>query len=110
MYVELCQALTWSPTVDVLQVGKKFDLRLLLHKVDLYLDSRAPEMYSHDPTGESNYWKWFKLADGAGLTVCLPAIAKTIAKQHKASCALDENLQGLSSAAYQALVKKLVVT
>lgn len=92
----------------MLQVGKKFDLRLLLHKVDLYLESRAHDMLFQ--LGGSNYWKWFKLADGAGLTVCLPAIAMTIAKQHKSSCTLDENLQGLSSAAYQALVKALVVT
>jgi hypothetical protein len=94
----------------IVQVGKQFDLQVLLHKVDLYLNSQAHNMttaYAIGPRGRvsdstrspsADVWKWFKLADGAGLTVCLPAIAKQI-KQNKGTCAVDENLEGLSLAA-----------
>jgi hypothetical protein len=53
------------------------------------------------------YYKWFKLADGAGLTVCLPAIAQQI-KQNTGTCANDENLEGLSLAACKVLLKAVV--
>jgi hypothetical protein len=100
-------------------VGRKFDLQLLVHKVELYLKSCAPKMTTGKLwpnkassvggeyyTPASDVWMWFKLADSAGLTVCLPAIAKRIT-EFKHTCKQDENLQGLS-AAYQLLVKALV--
>lgn len=86
-------------------MGKKFDMQLLLHKVDLYLEPRAPEMTRKQP--QQDYWKWLKLADSAGLTVCVPAIVKRITEGNKHSCTKDENLQGLSVASFSALVKAL---
>jgi hypothetical protein len=89
-------------------VGRKFDLQLLLHKVDIYLESRAPEMFGEISVQErAKYWRWFKLADGAGLTVCMPAIAKRITEDSRCSCQRKENLHGLSEAAYQVLVYAL---
>jgi hypothetical protein len=41
----------------LLQVGKKFDMQLLLHKVDLYLESHAAEMKW--PTPHAACWMWF---------------------------------------------------
>jgi hypothetical protein len=90
----------------LLQVGKKFDLHLLLHKVDLYLESRVLDMETYKNTYASS-WGWFKRADRAGLTVCLPAIAKRICKQRKATCKANKNLQTLSAKACQVLVKEL---
>jgi hypothetical protein len=79
-------------------------MQLLLHKVGLYLQSRAAEMKW--PTSQAACWMWFKRADAAGLTVCLPAIAKRIVKAgYKSTCTVDENLQGLSAAACKVLLK-----
>ena len=89
-----------------LQVGKKFDLQLLLHKVDLYLESRVLDMETSKNTYASS-WGWFKRADRAGLTVCLPAIATRIRKQGKATCKSDKHLRSLSAAACRVLVKEL---
>jgi hypothetical protein len=89
------------------QVGKKFDMQLLLHKVDLYLESRAAEMKW--PTPHAAYWMWFKQADAAGLTMCLPAIARRIVQAgYKSTCAVDDNLQGLSAATCKVLLKAAV--
>jgi hypothetical protein len=91
----------------LLQVGKKYDMQLLLHKVDLYLESRAAEMKW--PTPHAVCWMWFKRADVAGLTVCLPVIAKRIMQAgYKSTCAVDENLEGLSVAACKVLLKAVV--
>ena len=90
-----------------MQIGKKYDLQLLMYKVDLYLESRAGEMYASARYGDY-FWKWFKLVDGAGLTVSLGAIASRIVIMHKSSCKSPENLQGLSPAAIQALTAALV--
>jgi hypothetical protein len=102
----------------IVQVGKQFDLQVLLHKVDLYLNSKAHNMtFAYATRGggflaklaaKSDVWKWFKLADGAGLTLCLPAIAKKIKQSSPSTCAVDQNLEGLSLAACKVLLKAAV--
>jgi hypothetical protein len=76
-----------------------------MHKVDLYLERRAPEMF-FSARPERDPRRWLKLADSAGLTVCLPATAKRISTDRN-ECTNDENLEGLSTAAFKALLKAL---
>jgi hypothetical protein len=54
-------------------------------------------------------WKWLHLADKAGLTACLPDIAKRTAQVDRAGCTSFGNLRGLSQGVLLQMVAALAV-
>lgn len=98
---------TWEQAELLLTVGSKFDIQLVLHKVDLYLRSRAAVMVSGPDSSINSVWQWMGLADKAGLTVCLPKLADKAVSVDRAGCENREGLEGLSSAVLLEMVMAL---
>jgi len=97
---------SWKQLELLLEVGSRYDLQLVLHKVDLYLCAKARTM-SADVASEECVWSWLWKADKAGPTMCLEAVARRAVAVDRSGCGKAENQQGLSPAALKALVNAL---
>jgi hypothetical protein len=91
----------------LLKVGSKFDIQLVLHKVDLYLKPRARLMQSGADTDPASIWRWIRLAETAGLTVCLSKLADRAVAVDRAGCEDRQKLDGLSKGMLMEIVMAL---
>jgi hypothetical protein len=71
---------TWEQAELLLTVGSKFDIQLVLHKVDLYLKSRAALMVSGPDSNFNSVWQWMGL-DGQTRQALLSAYPSWLTKQ-----------------------------
>lgn len=101
----MAQIKSWTQAEKLLKVGEQLDVWLLLCEVDRYIASNSGDLWWHESHADS--WAWLKNADRAGLCACMPAVAARAVAKDKGGCNKDENLQGLSAATLQQLVKAL---
>jgi hypothetical protein len=108
----------WEQAELLLKVAARYDIQCVLHKVDLWLSSKASYMKASSATAESkepppadSVWRWLHLADKSGLTVCLPAIARRAVELDRAGCSSDKLQQlGLSNGALLQMVAALAAS
>lgn len=71
---------------EKLRVAVKYDIELLLHKVDRYVKVAAKNMTSSQGSPRS-IWKFIQLADEASLVQCIPALTERAVDMDMQSCA-----------------------
>lgn len=109
----------WEQAELLLRLATQYDIQLVLHKVDEWLNRNysalkpppapgAPEAAASAPT--NSVWKWMHLADKSGLTICLPNIAKRAVEVDRAGSSKTDNLLGLSSGALMHMVAAMAAT
>lgn len=89
----------------LIRVGSKFDMPLVLHRVDEHLAEAAKDDMICLP---NNIWKFLHLADEAGLKLCIPELTDRAVRVDASSCASAEHKQRLSHTALEHLVDSLV--